>query len=106
VTVSNPNAIIALTITIEVNPSAGETITYDSEKLSFTKKDFSDSESTSGGDLAYTCTLDTGDTIATNSRGTTTAVFTSNLTTHASSGDTWSVSSVSNGVSATITGTF
>ncbi len=106
VTVSNPNAITALTITIEVNPSAGETITYGSERFSFTKKDFADAESTSGGDLTYTYTLDTGDTIAANSGGTTTAVFTSNLTTHASSGDTWSVSSVSSGVSATIKGAF
>ncbi len=106
VTVSNPNAITALTITIEVNPNSGETITYKSEKFSFTKKDFSDSESTSGGDVTYTYTLDTNDTIAANGRGTTTAVFTSNLTTHASSGDTWSVSSVASGVSETIAGTF
>jgi general secretion pathway protein G len=105
-TVSNRNALAALTITIVVNPSAGETITYNSEKFSFTKKDFSDSESTSGGDVSYTYTLDAGDTIAANSRGTATAVFTSNLTTHASSGDSWSVSSVSNGVSAAISGTF
>jgi len=106
VTVSNPNAITALTVTIEVNPSAGETITYDSEKFSFTKKDFSNMESTSGGDLTYTYTLVPGDTVAAKSSGTTTAVFTSNVTTHASSGDTWSVSSVSGGVTSTIQGAF
>jgi len=105
-TVSNSDAISALTVTIEVNPSSGETITYDSEKFSFTKKDFSDSESASGEDVSYTYSLDGGDTIAANSGGTATAVFTSNLKTHASSGDIWSVSSVSNGVSSTITGSF
>lgn len=88
-----------------MQPSAGETISYSSEKFSFTKKDFSDAESTSGGDVTYTYTLDTGD-VVTGSGGTATAVFTSNLTTHASDDDTWSVSSVSNGVSSMITGLF
>ena len=106
VKVSKRYAITALTITIEVNPGARESITYNSEKFSFPKKDFSDSESTSRGDLIYTYALDAGDTITPNGTGATTAVFTSNLTTHASSGDTWSVSSVSNGVSATIKGSF
>ncbi len=105
VTVSNPNPITALTITIEVNQSAGETITYDSKKFSFTKKDFSDSESASGGDLTYAYALDAGDTIASGG-GAATAVFTSSLTTHASGGDTWSVSSVSNGISEVVTGAF
>ncbi|MGC2175137.1 MAG: hypothetical protein WA614_06710 [Acidimicrobiales bacterium] len=94
-----------MTITIEVNQSAGETITYDSKKFSFTKKDFSDSESASGGDLTYAYALDAGDTIASGG-GAATAVFTSSLTTHASGGDTWSVSSVSNGISEVVTGAF
>ena len=104
-TISNPDAITALTITIEVVPSAGETLSYSSEKVSYTKKDFTEAESSSGGDLTYTYTLNAGDTVSTGG-GTVTAVFTSNLTTHASSADTWSVSSVSNGVQATIDGTF
>lgn len=105
-TVSNSNTITALTITIDVKPSAGETVTYSSEKFSFTKKDFSDSKSTSGTGVIYTYTLDAGDTVSANAGGTTTAVFTSNITTHDSSDDTWSITSTSNGIDATVTGTF
>jgi prepilin-type N-terminal cleavage/methylation domain-containing protein len=105
-TISNLNAITALTVTIDVTPGVGETIAYSSEKFSFTKKDFSDSESTSGDDVIYSFSLDAGDTVNANAGGTTTAVFNSNVTTHVSSGDSWSITSTSNGIVQTVTGTF
>jgi prepilin-type N-terminal cleavage/methylation domain-containing protein len=106
VSLSNASAMSALTITIDVTSSTGETLTLPktNETISYPKKDFSDSTSTSGGDVSYTYLLTTG-TIAGGS-GTATAIFDSSTSSHSFSGDTWSITSVSNGISATTSGVF
>jgi signal peptidase I len=103
-TLSNSHAITALTITIHVAQTTG--VTYGSEYNSLPAGSTTQSESTSGGVITYTWVLNTKSTIPTNQGGAVYADFNGIGYSHAMSGDTWSVTSTSNGITSTLTGTF
>jgi hypothetical protein len=102
---SNSHAITALTVTIHVAQTTG--VTYGSEFNSFPNGSTTQSESTSGGLITYTWVLNTKSSIPANyAGGEAYADFNGIGYPHALSGDAWSVTSTSNAITSTLTGTF
>jgi hypothetical protein len=82
-------------------------VTYGGELNSFPSGSTTQSESTSGGLLTYTWVLNSKSTIPANYQGGAAyADFNGIGYAHAMSGDTWSVTSTSNGITSTLTGIF
>jgi hypothetical protein len=104
-TLTNPSSITALSITINVAQTTG--VSSNGESNTFANGALTEGDTTSGGLITYTFTLNTGKTVPKNSSGSVTAQFnTSIFSSHNMSGDTWSVTSTSNGIVSTVTGVF
>jgi hypothetical protein len=100
---TNTSAITSLSITVHVVQTTG--ITYNSESNSFPGGALNQSESVSGGVISYMWV--SGQTIPANySNGTIYAQYGGTGYAHAQSGDTWTVTSTSNGITSTLSGTF
>jgi hypothetical protein len=103
--ITNTAAISALTITVHVAQTSG--ITYASQYGSFPTGAVTQSETTAQGALVYTWVLNSGKAIPAGYQGGMVyAQFSGNGSTHAMSGDSWTVTSTSTGVTTTLTGTF
>jgi general secretion pathway protein G len=103
-TVHNPSAITAMTITIKVAQTTG--VTYNSDFNSFPGDAGSNGHSTGGGKITYTYVLSAGHSIPANDSGALGAQFGGTGSPRTTSGDTWTVTSTSGGVTSTISGTF
>ena len=105
VTLTNKYSITAMTIVIKIAQTAG--VTYSSESNSFPGGVVTQSSTTSGGVITYTTVLNSGQVIAAGySNGEVYAQYSDNGTAHNQGGDTWSVTTTSNGKTSTVTGTF
>jgi len=105
-TIAGSSAIIALTATIKISQATGG-VTYNSEFHSFPAGSGTLTAVTSGGVITYTFTLSAGQAIPANYSSTLYAQYNGNGTTaHTTSGDIWSVTSKSGGITSTLTGTF
>jgi prepilin-type N-terminal cleavage/methylation domain-containing protein len=106
VTLTNTYAITAMTITITVALTPG-TIAG-GQYTSFPGGSVSQSSATSGSSIVFTSVLGAGQTVPAGytPNGAVGAQFGGNGSAHASSGDTWSVTTTSNGTTSTLTGTF
>jgi prepilin-type N-terminal cleavage/methylation domain-containing protein len=103
-TFADSSSISALSITISVTTTG---LTAKSQGDSFPSGTVSQSSKTSGAVTTYTTTLKSNKTIpAGYSNGTVYAQFKDPGNVHQSSGDTWSVTSTSNGIVSVLTGTF
>jgi hypothetical protein len=100
----NSSSISALSVTISVTTTG---LTAKSKGDSFPSGTVSQSSQTSGAVIIYTTTLKANKTIpAGYSNATVYAQFKDLGNVHQSSGDTWSVTSTSNGIVSVLTGTF
>ncbi len=105
ITVHNTSAITAMTITIKVAQTTG--VTYNSDYNSFPGDAGYNGHSTGGGKITYTYDLSAGHSIpAKYSNGALGAQFGGTGSPRTTSGDTWTVTSTSGGVTSTISGTF
>jgi hypothetical protein len=104
ITLNNPSAITALTITINVAQTS--TVTYNNEWNNFWGQWGNNSVSTGGGYITYTYVLTAGQSMNAGYNGNFNAQYADGGQPHYTSGDTWSVVSTSGGVSSTISGTF
>jgi len=103
-TFANSSSISALSITISVTTTG---LTAKSHGDSFASGTVSQSSKTSGAVITYTTTLKANKTIPAGfSDGTVYAQFKDLGNVHQSAGDTWSVTSTSNGIVSVLTGTF
>lgn len=102
--VSNTSSVTAMTVTVNVSASGGET--YSRETSGYRAGTLTMTHSLGGGEITYTFSLAANHTIAARSRATLTAYFTLAHGTHSSSADTWSITSTSGGTTATISGSF
>ncbi len=104
VTVANTYPITALTITINVAQTAG--VTFNSQANGFPGGALRQTSTTSGG-TTYSFVLAAGQTIpAGYPSGIVHAQFGGSGSPHVMAGDTWSVTSTSNGITSNLTGTF
>jgi hypothetical protein len=104
-TLTNQTSITAMTIVIKVAQTAG--LSFNSQGNSFPGGALTQSDSTAGGFITYSFVLAAGQTIpAGYSNGTVYAQYSGTGAAHNQVGDTWSVTSTSNGKSSTLTGTF
>jgi len=102
---TNSSLITAMTITIDVAQTTG--VTYNSQFNSFPGGALTQANATSGGVIAYTYVLSSGNTIpAQYSNGQVGAQWSGTGSVRVTSGDTWTVTSTSGGVTSTIAGTF
>jgi hypothetical protein len=102
---TNTAAITAMTITIRVAQTPG--VTFNSQANSFPGGDLAQSSGSVGGSIVYSYVLTAGSSIAANySGGTVYAQFGGTGTPRVSSGDSWSVTSTSGGLTSTLNGTF
>jgi hypothetical protein len=105
VVLTNKYSITAMTIVIKVAQTSG--VTYSSESNSFPGGVVTQSSTTSGGVITYTTVLNSGQVIAAGySNGEVYAQYSDNGTVHNQGGDTWSVTTTSNGKTSTVTGSF
>jgi prepilin-type N-terminal cleavage/methylation domain-containing protein len=104
ISLNNPSAITALTITINVAQTP--TVTYNTEFNNFWGQWGTQSTSTSGGYITYTYVLNAGQTMNAGYNGYFTAQYSGQGQPHDTSGDTWRVVSTSGGVTSTLNGTF
>jgi hypothetical protein len=105
VSLTNSASITALSITIDVAQTTG--VTYNGEFNSFPGGALTENDVTSGGVISYTYVLNAGQSIpASYSGGDVGAQWSGTGSTHLTSGDTWSVTSTSGGVTSTLNGTF
>jgi hypothetical protein len=105
VTVANTYPITALTITINVAQTAGVTVQQSGQWPSWRcpQADFDDF----GGTITYSFVLAAGQTIpAGYPSGIVYTQFGGSGSPHVMAGDTWSVTSTSNGIASNLTGTF
>jgi hypothetical protein len=102
--VTNTSSITAMTVTIVVQKTAG--VTYNGESNSFPGGDVTQSSSSAGGTITYTTTLGSGKTIPAGGSATVYADFSGTGTARSYSGDTWSITSTSDSIVSTISGTF
>jgi hypothetical protein len=94
-----------MVVIIRVAQTTG--VTYNSQANSFPGGALASSNSTSGGYVTYTYTLNSGQTIPANySNGEVYAQWGATGSVRSTSGDLWSVTSTSGGVTSTINGTF
>lgn len=104
ITLDNPAAITALTITINVAQTP--TATYNTEFNNFWGQWGTETHSISGGYVTYTYVLTSGQTMNPGYNGNVTAQYSDQGQPHYTSGDTWSVVSTSGGITSTLSGTF
>lgn len=98
-------SITAMTITINVVQTTG--VTFNSQSNSFPGGALNQTSTTSGGIITYSFVLGAGQVIpAGYSNGIVYAQFGGTGSSHSMSGDTWSVTSTSNGIVSNLTGTF
>ena len=103
-TLANSSSISALSITISVVTTG---VTNKSQGNTFPSGTVQQSSKTSGGVTTYTSTLKSKKTVpAGYSNNTVYVQFNDTKSAHDFSGDTWSVTSISNGLTSTLTGTF
>ncbi len=101
---TNSAVITALSITIKIAQTTG--VTYNGQTSSFPGGSITQTHSTSGGKLTYTYVL-AGQTIpASYAGGAVIAQFGGTGSVRVTTGDTWSVTSTSGGITSTLTGTF
>jgi hypothetical protein len=104
ITLNNPSAITALTITINVAQTS--TVAYKLEWNNFWTQWGTNSYTTSGGYIVYTFVLTAGQSMNAGFNGYFSAQYSDGGQAHNPTGDTWSVASTSGGVSSTLTGAF
>ncbi|HVA08088.1 MAG TPA: Ig-like domain-containing protein, partial [Acidimicrobiales bacterium] len=101
----NVYSITALSITVQVAQTTG--VAFNSQSDSFPHADLAPSHTTSGAVITYTYLLNPGYTIsAMYSGGIAQSQFSGTGAARVTSGDTWSVTSTSNGITSTLSGTF
>jgi hypothetical protein len=93
-----------MTITINVAQTTG--VTYNSAFNSFPGNALTQGNTTSGGYITYTYMLGSGQTIPANYSGEVGAQWGGTGSTRVTSGDLWTVTGTSGGVTSTISGTF
>ena len=103
VTLTNPAPLTAMTVTINVRQTAG--VAHLSEYTNSWGGTVSTSSTTAGGFIVYTFSLNPGQTIVAGSWKMD-GQWSGTGTLHQVTGDTWSVTTTSQGVSSTITGGF
>ena len=102
---TNKTSITAMTIVIKVAQTAG--VTFSRYSNSYPGGAITESSSTAGGFISYTFVLAAGQVIAAGyPNGEVYAQYSGTGTAHNPGGDSWSVTSTSNGKSSTLTGTF
>jgi prepilin-type N-terminal cleavage/methylation domain-containing protein len=101
---TNSSSITAMSITIDVAQTTG--VTYDSQFNSFPGGALTQGDTTSGGVIAYTFVLGTRQTIPAHYSGEVGAQWGGTGSVRVTTGDTWTVTSTSGGVTSTISGTF
>jgi len=102
---TNKTSITAMTIVIKVAQTAG--VSFSSYSNSYPGGVITESSSTAGGFITYTFVLGAGQVIAAGyPNGEVYAQYSDTGTPHNQGGDSWSVTSTSNGKTSTITGTF
>jgi len=103
VTMTNPSPLTALTITVRVAQTTG--LTFHSQHTNFWNGAVTSANSTAGGVITYTYTINPGQTIV---AGTWTigSQWRGTGILHATAGDTWTITSTSKGVTSTISGDF
>jgi hypothetical protein len=102
---TNKTSITAMTIVIKVAQTAG--VSFSSYSNSYPGGVITESSSTAGGFITYTFVLGAGQVIAAGyPNGEVYAQYSDTGTAHNQGGDSWSVTSTSNGKTSTITGTF
>ena len=103
-TLTNSSSISALSITISVATTG---VTNKSQGNTFPSGTLQQSSKTSDGVTTYISTLKSKKTVPAGYSNTTVYVqFKDKNSVHDFSGDTWSITSVSNGLTSTLTGTF
>jgi len=103
-TLTNTYAITAMTVTINVAQTAG--VNFNSQSNSFPGGALTQTSTVAGGVITYSWVLAAGTTIPAGYNGVLYAQFGGSGSAHAMSGDTWTVTSTSNGISSNLTGTF
>jgi len=93
-----------MTITINVAQTTG--VTYNSMFNSFAGGALSQGNTTSGGYITYTFSLNGGQVIPANASGEVGVQWGGTGSIRVTSGDLWTVTSTSGGVNSTISGTF
>jgi prepilin-type N-terminal cleavage/methylation domain-containing protein len=101
--VANSSPMTALSITIKIKLTPG--VSYNSQFTTFWGGITTSGHSTTATTLDYTFTLNSGQTIVPGS-WTVAAQFNGTGTPRVTSGDTWTVTSTSSGVTSTLNGTF
>jgi hypothetical protein len=101
---ANPSSITALSITINVAQTTGTS--YNTMFNSFPGGAITQANSTSGGYIRYTYVLGSGQTIPANYSGGVGAQWSGTGSPRVTSGDLWTVTSTSGGVTSTVSGTF
>jgi hypothetical protein len=102
--VTNPSSITAMSITINVVHTSGTA--YASMYNSFPGGDLTQGTSTSTQYITYTYVLGSGITIPANYSGQVGVNWSGSGTPRVTSGDLWSITSTSGGVTSTVSGTF
>jgi general secretion pathway protein G len=101
---TNSSSITALSITIDVAQTTG--VTYNSQFNSFPGGALTQGDTTSGGVIAYTFVLGSRQTIPANYSGEVGAQWGGTGSVRVTTGDTWTVTSTSGGITSTLSGTF
>jgi general secretion pathway protein G len=101
--ITNPSPITSITVTINAAASTG--MSYASQFTTYPGGYLSFNESTTSGGVQATWT-DTTQSIWSNYNGEVALQLGGNGTAHVTSGDSWSVTTTSGGVTSTVTGTF
>jgi hypothetical protein len=102
--VANTYSITAMTVTIKVLQTTG--VTYNGASNGFPGGDVTQGSTTAGGVITYTSTLNSRTTMPTRGSATVFAQFSGTGSTRSYSGDTWSITTTSNGIVSTLTGSF
>jgi prepilin-type N-terminal cleavage/methylation domain-containing protein len=101
---TNSSSITAMSITIDVAQTTG--VTYNSQFNSFPGGALTQGDTTSGGVIAYTFVLGSRQTIPANYSGEVGAQWGGTGSVRVTTGDTWTVTSTSGGITSTLSGTF
>jgi hypothetical protein len=102
--VNNPSSLTALSITINVAQTTGTS--YASQFNSFPGGAITQGNATSGGYISFTYVLGSGQSIPAGFSGQVGAQWNGTGSTRVTSGDKWTVTSTSGGVTSTLSGTF
>jgi hypothetical protein len=102
--IANPSDITAMSVTVTVAQTTG--VYYNGEYSDLGADRITEGHSTTGGTITYTFDLIAGNTIAAGSSFPLVTQYNGNGTIHPTSGDTWSVTTTSGGITTTLSGTF